>query len=226
MQAYLLGARRFRVTGKVRNFGSNDLFPIPTSNPTTTASTADPLNTIPPSSACSPDKHQLKYYSGLYSSNAANSFSGNIVYYALKAVETDKNRTDSAITASDNAIIANISDHSRFTPAGMETANKAVCAKILQEMDVEASLFSATALCAWDYICDYRADRYPHYLFKARCVSSECKKICSQRTIKHNMCQSHGIHLAILEMKDKCDKWVWSQELIPLACACTTDVTV
>jgi len=60
------------------------------------------------------------------------------VYYALKAVETDKTE----LTQWYNAIIANINDQSWFTPAGMETANKAVCAKILQEMDVETDLFS------------------------------------------------------------------------------------
>jgi len=115
--------------------------------------------------SCSPHQSQLKYYNELYSISIANNFNGNILRYALKAVETDNNRTKVGIEElEDDEIIASINDHNRFTPAGMQTANKAVCAKILQEMDAEASLFSTTALCAWDYICDYRADRFPHYL--------------------------------------------------------------
>jgi len=62
------------------------------------------------------------------------------------------------------------SDHSSFIPAGMETVNKAVCAKFLQEIDTVAGLFSITALCARDYICDYRADRFPNYLHVQPCM--------------------------------------------------------
>jgi len=82
----------------------------------------------------------VKYYNELYSISIANNFNGNILYYALKAVETDNNRTKVGIEElEDNEIITSISDHNRFTPAGMQTTNKAVCAKILQEMDTEAS---------------------------------------------------------------------------------------
>ena len=175
------------------------------------------------SSSCSPHQHQIKYYNKLYSSSAANSFNGNILYYALKAVDTHNNRTTSVITAEDNATIANITDLSRFAPAGMELANKVVCAKLLQEMDVEGKLISKTALCGWEYICDYKADRFPSYLFKARCKSAECNGNCGPHN-KHNMCQSHGIHVTVLEMRDNCAEWVWGQELLPLACTCTSDV--
>ena len=175
------------------------------------------------SSSCSPNQHQIKYYNGLYSSSAANSFNGNILYYALKAVDTHNNRTASVITAEDNATIANITDLSRFAPAGMELANKVVCAKLLQEMDIEANLISKTALCGWEYICDYKADRFPSYLFKARCKTAKCNGNCGPHN-KHNMCQSHGIHVTVLEMRDNCAEWVWGQELLPLACTCTSDV--
>jgi len=230
VQACLIDARRLRVAGKsaiVHNLDTNDLDPsVATTDSTTTTASVDP-NTVPtsnmPSDSCSPDKNQLKYYSGLYSSNVANSFNGNILYYALKAVDIH-NRSNSTITEEDRVAIANISDHNRFTPAGMETANKAVCAKILQEMDEEASLFSTTALCAWDYICDYKADRYPHYLFKARCKTSKCNGNCNQSTNKHNVCESHGIHVTILEKRENCNEWVWGQDLLPLACTCTNDL--
>ena len=44
-------------------------------------------------------------------------------------------------------------------PAGMDTANKVVCARILQELDAVADSISNTTLCGWDYICDYKVDR-------------------------------------------------------------------
>ena len=184
-------------------------------------------------SSCSPEQYQLKYYNELYSPSAINSFSGNAFYYTLKAMETHNNRSKSAANsavitaeeeAEDNAIIANITDHSRFTPAGMETANKVVCAQILHELDAEARAISNTAVCAWDYICDYKADRFPNYLFKARRKTSMCSGNCSPEDKRHNMCQSHGIHVTVLQMRGNCEEWVWGQEFLPIACTCTRDV--
>ena len=174
-------------------------------------------------SSCAPHQHQLKYYNELYSSSAANNFNGNIMYYALRAVEAHNNRTEPTVTAEDNATIANITDHSRFTPAGMELTNKVICAKMLQEIDEVSSSISKTALCAWDYVCDYRADRFPNYLFKARCKTATCNGDCGPHN-RHNKCQSHGIHVTVLEMRDNCEEWVWGQELLQLACTCTNDV--
>ena len=184
-------------------------------------------------SSCAPEQYQLEYYNELYSTSAINSFSGNAFYYTLKAMETHNNRSESAANsavitaekeAKGNVIIANITDHSRFTPAGMETANKVVCAQILHELDAEASAISSTAVCPWDYICDYKADRFPNYLFKARCKTSMCSGNCGPKNSRHNMCQSHGIHLTVLQMRGKCGEWVWGQELLPIACTCTRDV--
>jgi len=176
-------------------------------------------------SSCSPSQEQLEFYNQLHSANAVTSLNGNTLYYALRAMETHQNRTLSATTAEeDNAVIANISDQSRFTPAGMETANKAVCAKLLQELDAEANVISKTAVCPWDYICDYKADRFPNYLFKARCKTSKCSGNCSGEDNRHNMCQSHGIHVTVLQMSGNCGEWVWGQELQPIACTCTNDV--
>ena len=208
MQVCLLDARRMRIAKQstVSNLNGN-------MHTTTTDST----------SSCAPNQHQLKYYNGLYNNNAAGNFNGNILYYALKAVYTDNNRTKPVITAEDNATIANITDHSRFTPAGMDIANKIICAKMLQEIDAEASLISKTALCGWDYVCDYKADRFPNYLFKARCKTAKCNGNCGPHN-RHNMCQSHGVHVTVLEMRDNCGEWIWGQELLPLACTCTNDV--
>ena len=184
-------------------------------------------------SSCAPEQYQLEYYNELYSSGAINSFSGNAFYYTLKALKTHNNRSKSAASsvditaedaAKDNAVIASITDKSRFTPASMETTNKVVCAQILQELDAAASVISNTAVCPWDYICDYKADRYPHYLFKARCKTSTCSGNCNPEDKRHNMCQSHGIHATILQMRGKCGEWVWSQEIVPIACTCTIDV--
>ena len=168
----------------------------------------------------SPKLHQLKYYNRLYRlrNKAAKGFNGSTLYYAIKAARTP------LPAAEDIPVIANITDQSRFTPAGMDTANKIICAKILQEMDTEARLFSNTALCGWDYICDYKADRFPNYLFKARCKTLKCNGNCSRLYNKHNMCQSHGIHVTVLQMRGNCGEWVWGQELLPLACTCTNDV--
>ena len=209
MQVCLLDARRLKIVRK-----STDSILNSNMHTTTTAS----------ASLCAPHQHQIKYYNGLYSSSLANNFNGNIMYYALRAVEAHNNRTEPTVTAEDNATIANITDHSRFAPAGMELANKVVCAKMLQEMDAEASLISKTALCAWDYACDYRGDRFPNYLFKARCKTATCNGNCGPHNNRHNMCQSHGIHVTVLEMRDNCKEWVWGQELLPLACTCTNDV--
>ena len=174
-------------------------------------------------SSCVSHQHQIKYYSGLYSSSVANNFNGNIMYYALRAVEAHNYSTESTVTAEDNATIANITDHSRFAPAGMELANKVICAKILQEIDT-VYLISKTALCIWVYVCDYRADRFPNYLLKARCKTATCNGNCGSHNNRHNMCQSHGIHVTVPKMRDDCEEWVWGQELLPLACTCTNDI--
>ena len=177
-------------------------------------------------SSCSPDKYQMKQFNRMYRYNAVKGFKGNIFSYALKAAEIEENHT-TPMTEEDHAAIANISDHSRFQPAGMELANKVICAKILQEIDAEVSLISKTALCPWDYTCDYKADRFPNYLFKARCTTAKCSgncgKVNNKSYNKHNMCQSHGIHVTVLQMRDNCEAWVWGQELLPIACTCTND---
>ena len=208
MQACWLDARKLKIVGKppIANFNGN--------MDTATTDSA---------SSCAPHQHQLKYYNEMYSSSAANNFNGNIMYYALRAVEAHNNRTEPTVTAEDNATIANITDHSRFMPAGMELANKVICAKLLQEIDKVSDLISKTALCAWDYTCNYRADRFPNYLFKARCKTATCNGDCGPHN-RHNMCQSHGIHVTVLEKRDNCEEWVWGQELLQLACTCTNDV--
>ena len=173
---------------------------------------------------CAPQKHQLKYYNKLYNSSAANSFNGNILYYALRAVEAHNNRTESSVTAEDNATTANNSDHSTLPPAGTEFASNAICAQMLKEIDRVSSSISKTALCGWDYICDYKEDRFPNYLFKARCKTTTCKGNCGSDNNRLNLCQSHGIYVNILEMRGNCEEWVWDKELLPLACTCTNDV--
>ena len=129
-------------------------------------------------SSCSPNQDQLDFYSQLRSTAAVNGLSGNTLHYNLRAMEAHNNRTVSVTTAAeDNAVITNITDESRFIPAGMETTNKVVCAQILQELDAAASVISNKAVCPWDYICDYKADRYPHYYFiqsKMYCNNELC----------------------------------------------------
>ena len=174
--------------------------------------------------SCSPNQDQLDFYSQLHNIAAVNGSSGNTLYYTLRAIETHNNRTVSSSAAvEDDAFVANITDETRFTPAGMETTNKVVCAQILQELDAAASVISSTAVCPWVYICDYKADRYPHYLFKARCKTSVCSGNCSPEDKRHNMCQSHGIQVTVLQMRN-CREWVWGEELLPIACTCTNDV--
>ena len=217
LQACLLDARSLRgprqSTPSEGSFNENDI-DYEIMEPTT--NTSDSL--------CLPSEDQLQVYSQLHSTTAINGLGGNTLYYAIRAMEAHYNRTVSTTTAAeDNAAIASISDQSRFTPAGMETTNKVVCAQILQELDAAASVISNTAVCPWDYICDYRADRFPHYLFKARCKNSICSGNCSPKDNRHNMCQSHGFHVTILQMRN-CGEWVWGQELLPIACTCTNDV--
>ena len=214
LQACLLDAKSLRGPRQstLGNFGENDV-DQQISDPTTSTD-----------SSCLPSQDQLDFYSQLHSTTALNGLSGNTLYYAIRAMEAHNNRSMSTTTtAEDNAVIASISDHTRLTPAGMETANKVVCAQILHELDAEASVISNTAVCPWDYICDYKADRFPNYLFKARCKTSMCSGNCSPEANRHNMCQSHGIHVTVLQMRN-CGEWVWGQELLPIACTCTNDV--
>ena len=210
LQACLLQAKSLRVAEQsliIRNVRNNDQL--------------DSTETVSVNSSCSPHQHQLDYYDEIYGASVANNFNGNTLHYALKAVEIHENMTKSAVvTAEDNAVIENINDQSRFTPAGMEITNKAVCAKILQEMDTVTSSISSTALCGWDYICDYKPGRFPNYLFKARCKTVKCSDNCNQESNSHNMCQSHGIRITVLETMGDCEAWVWGQELLPLACTC------
>ena len=177
-------------------------------------------------SSCSPDVNQLEYFGQMYSgSSSISSSNGNTMYYALRALQTERSTTASRTTAEeDNALITSITDQTRFTPAGMDTANKVVCARILQELDAVADSISNTALCGWDYVCDYKADRFPNYLFKARCRTSMCSGNCNQENSSHNRCQSHGIHVTVLQMRGNCEEWVWGQELLPIACTCNSDV--
>ena len=175
-------------------------------------------------SLCLPSEDQLQFYSQLHNTTAINGLGVNTLYYTLTAMEAHYNRTVSTTTAAeDNAAIASVSDQSRFAPAGMETTSKVVCAQILQKLDAEASIISNTAVCPWDYICDYRADRFPHYLFKARCKNSICSGNCSPKDNRHNQCQSHGFHVTVLQMRN-CGEWDWGQELLPIACTCTNNV--
>ena len=141
------------------------------------------------------------------------------MHYALRA-----ENESIAATVEDNELIKNFDHLNRFTPAGMDLANKVVCAKILQELDAEANSISNTALCGcMIYHCDYKANRFPNYLFKARCRSPNCNGNCNQENSSHNRCQSHGIHVTVLEMGENCGEWVWGQELLPIACTCTSD---
>jgi len=180
------------------------------------------------SSVCSSEQYQLamdQYYSELYSTNVANTFSGNMMYYALKAMETHRNSNQAVITAEDHAVIASFSDQGKFIPAGMDLANKVICAKMLQEMDTVVSHISTTALCPWNYTCDYKANRFPNYLIKAKCLHDRCRDVtCSQYYDRHSMCQSHSITVNVLRMRDNCESWDVDEEFIPLACTCTNDV--
>ena len=124
------------------------------------------------------------------------------------------------LSAEDNKLVSNIANQYRFTPAGMDLANKVVCARILQELDGAAESISKTALCGWNYACNYKADRFPNYLFKARCLSPRCNINCGQSVHTHNRCLSHGIQVAVLERRGTCEEWHWGQELLPIACTC------
>ena len=175
-------------------------------------------------SSCLPSLDELEQYGQLHSTAVINDLSGNTMYYSLRAEEAHNNRSVSATTAEeDNAVISSISDQTRFAPAGMETANKVICAKILQEMDEVASVISNTAVCPWIYYCDYKADRFPNYLFKARCRTASCSGDCSQEDNIHNTCQAHGIHVTVLQMSGNCGEWALSQEILPIACTCGND---
>ena len=127
LQAFLLDAKSLRgprqSTQSAASFGGNDL--DQTTEPTTSTD-----------SLCLPSEDQLQLYSQLHSTTAINGLGGNTLYYAIRAMEAHNNRTLSVSSpAEDNAVIASITDQSRFTPAGMETTNKVVCAQILQELE-------------------------------------------------------------------------------------------
>ena len=210
LQVCLLYAKSLGI--EIQQSATADQPEVRITHSSTTKRTAD--------TSCTPDVSQLEYFSQLYSGAApVSSFSGNTMYYALRAMQNQTESTTSA--AEDDATIASIADPTRFTPAGMDTANRVVCARVLQELDAEANSISNTALCGWDYVCDYKADRFPNYLFKARCITPTCNGNCNQENNSHNRCQSHGVHATVLQMRN-CGEWVWGQELLPIACTCTS----
>ena len=216
LQTLLPHAKSLRITKKQQSSGTHQL-------KVTTHSTKRSAN-----SSCSPDENQLEYYNQIYNSSSLISiFNGNTMYYTLRALQVEQNRSESTTTAAeDDAIITRITDQSRFTPAGMDTANRVICARVLQELDPVATSISNTTHCGWDYVCDYKADRFPNYLFKARCKTSSCSGNCNQEISTHNRCQSHGIHVTVLQMIGNCGEWVWGQELLPIACTCTSNVVM
>ena len=180
------------------------------------------------SSCLSPDGDQLDFFNRLYNnSDSIGLFSGNIMYYSLKALEAERESKEfTAASAEENQLIANITDQSRLIPANMDLANKVVCARILQELDAEAESILMTPLCGWDYVCHYKADRFPNYLFKARCLSSRCNINCGQGQHTRNLCQTYGIRVTVLEMKGNCEEWHWNREFLPTACICTKIETI
>ena len=214
IQTFLLHAKSLRIAKRQQSSVTHHL----KLKVTSTHSTKRTAN-----SSCSPDGNQLEYYNQIYnSSSSISSFNGNTMYYTLRALQVEQNRSESTTTAAeDNTAIVTITDQSRFTPAGMDTANKAVCARVLQELDAVAISISNTALCGWDYVCDYKADRFPNYLFKARCTTPRCNGNCNHENITHNRCLSHGIHVTVLDMRGNCGEWVWGQEFLQITCTCT-----
>ena len=65
-------------------------------------------------------------------------------------METENNMTKAGTvpTAQDNETIASMDNLNRFTTAGMDLANKVVCARMLKELDAVVDLISKTALVA------------------------------------------------------------------------------
>jgi len=110
-------------------------------------------------------------------------------------------------------------DHSRYS-SDMPTKSKVIYSKMLAEIGSESRLFLKTAVCEWEYICDYRANRFPHHLFHARCTTYKFKGNCSGQHSGSNFCQAHRIQAPILEKRSDCDDWVWGQEILKLACTC------
>ena len=172
-------------------------------------------------SSCSPSSTQLEVYFQLYGASGTDSvsnFNGNTLNYSLKAEQI--RRESNTMTTEDSDLITKYDNLTRFTPAGMDLANKVVCARFLQELDEVANSISNTALCGWHYHCDYKANRLPNYLFKARCNSHNCKGNCSQGNGHHTGCLSHSVNIAVLEMEGNCGEWKWCTEPFPIACTC------
>jgi len=203
LQVGSLEARLLRVTRQAVVSGNpdgNGVSSTATDTPdTATTQSARPGNTVPPEPpSCQPNHHQLKYYSGLYNARGVmTNFNGNILYYALKVM--DMHNTSNSSTSEEQPDPA--IDHSRYSP-DMPTKSQVICGKMLAEMDSESRLFSKTALCEWEYICDYKADQFLHYLFHARCTTDKCKGNCNGEHSHSNFCQAHGIHVAVLEKKE------------------------
>ena len=231
LQICSLEGRLLRVARQaavVSDLDENELPGTVTNSPdiTTTQSTQPGHlgNTVPPEPpSCQPSHHQMKYYNGLYDKRSvSSSFNGNLLYYALKAMDVHSNASNSSSAESPTQELPDPKiDPSRYLPSTMPTKNKLVCSKILSEMDQESELFSKTSLCEWEYTCDYKTDRFPHYLFQARCTTDKCKGSCNGVHSHANVCQTHGIHVAVLEKRANCDDWVWGQEMLRVACTCT-----
>lgn len=77
-------------------------------------------------------------------------------------------------------------------------------------------------ICPWSYQCDYNPRRFPSYLFHAKCDRRTAvvnKKIrnCNEVYYPVPVLISRGCN-PITSKKD----WVWSQEMVSIACVCST----
>jgi len=142
MQVFLLQAKSLRIAKGSQFTGdhdqSEDIMNVTKRTTDSSCSSAD-IN-----------RDQLEVLLQLYSgTGSVSNFNGNTMNYALRA---EQSRSEP--TVEDNELITNFDNLNRFTPAGMDLANKVVCARTLQELDAEANSISNTALCGWDYYCD------------------------------------------------------------------------
>ena len=211
MQAYLLQARSLRILDGLQLTG-NQSEALTNVKRRTADSSCSPVD-------INPDQLEaiLQLYSG---TGSVSNFNGNTMIYALRAEQTKSEPITT--TVEDNKVITNFDNLNRFIPAGMDLANKVVCARYLQELDAVANSISNTALCGWNYYCDYKANRFPNYLFKAKCRTPNCNGNCNKGNSSHNRCQSHGVHVTVLETGGNRQDWVWCQEFLPIACTCTS----
>ncbi len=82
--------------------------------------------------------------------------------------------------------------------------------------------------CSWRYDCSYNARKIPQYLCRAQCSETclhcpqgyTCKPVLYKVPVLTLNSEFHQCHPFLETVIDHTVQWTWTQEVIPVSCAC------